>query len=203
MSQLKTTELQLCLDRVHAGDAAARNELVEAALKRFRHLAHKLLQDFPAVRRRADTDDVLQTALLKLHGELQRDVPPSLKLFFWRTGKYVRQSLVDLAREHRRWFDHHATPDNLSASSDTTKIHAGAEDESDDPGQLAAWTELHDCIDSLPEELRQMFDLLWYQELTQAEAAEVLGIDRTTVTKRWQAARLTLSKSLRDVFPSF
>ena len=57
------------------------------------------------------------------------------------------------------------------------------------------------------EEERQVFDLLWYQEMSQAEAAEILGIAVRTVKLRWMKARLQVQQALGgspfdDTFPS-
>ena len=41
-----------------------------------------------------------------------------------------------------------------------------------------------------------MFDLLWYQEMSQAEAAELLGIAVPTVKLRWMKARLQVQRAL-------
>ena len=41
-----------------------------------------------------------------------------------------------------------------------------------------------------------MFDLLWYQELSQAEAAALLGIAVPTVKLRWMKARLRVQEAL-------
>jgi DNA-directed RNA polymerase specialized sigma24 family protein len=42
----------------------------------------------------------------------------------------------------------------------------------------------------LPDDLRAVFDLLWYQEMSQAEAAALLGVAVPTVKLRWMKARL-------------
>ena len=52
------------------------------------------------------------------------------------------------------------------------------------------WTDFHETIERLSDEERQMFDLLWYQELTQVEAAEILGVSERTIQRRWQLARI-------------
>jgi DNA-directed RNA polymerase specialized sigma24 family protein len=40
--------------------------------------------------------------------------------------------------------------------------------------------------------------LLWYQELTQAEAAAVLGVSEREVRRRWRSARELLRHALPD-----
>jgi RNA polymerase sigma factor (sigma-70 family) len=66
---------------------------------------------------------------------------------------------------------------------------------------LAIWTEFHAQVERLPDKEREVFDLLWYQELTQAEAAALLGVDVRTVKYRWQAARVKLHDALRGHLP--
>jgi RNA polymerase sigma-70 factor (ECF subfamily) len=52
---------------------------------------------------------------------------------------------------------------------------------------LAQWTELHQQINAMPDEERELVDLLFYQGLTQAEAAEVLNVSVRTIQRRWHA----------------
>jgi RNA polymerase sigma-70 factor (ECF subfamily) len=59
------------------------------------------------------------------------------------------------------------------------------------------WSEFHAQVDGLPREERDVFDLLWYQGLTQAEAAAVLEISLRTVKRRWLAARVGLGAALK------
>jgi DNA-directed RNA polymerase specialized sigma24 family protein len=44
--------------------------------------------------------------------------------------------------------------------------------------------------------VKTTFDLLWYQGLSQDEAAQALGVDVRTVKRRWREARLTLHQTL-------
>ncbi len=70
-----------------------------------------------------------------------------------------------------------------------------------DPGRLAEWTGFHAQVEALPEEEREVFDLLFYQGLPQAEAAAVLGVSERTIKRRWQAARLALHEALGGRLP--
>jgi DNA-directed RNA polymerase specialized sigma24 family protein len=53
----------------------------------------------------------------------------------------------------------------------------------------------------LPTEEREVFDLLWYQELSHGEAAAVLGISERILRRRWLAARQRLHQLLGDNRP--
>ena len=70
-----------------------------------------------------------------------------------------------------------------------------------DPGRLAEWTGFHAQVEALPEEEREVFDLLFYQGVPQAEAAAVLGVSERTIKRRWQAARLALHEALGGRLP--
>ena len=57
------------------------------------------------------------------------------------------------------------------------------------------WTEFHEQVEMLPEEEQEVFNLLWYEQLTHEQAAEVLGVTTRTVRRRWQDARYRLCKA--------
>ena len=73
--------------------------------------------------------------------------------------------------------------------------------DTDDPARLNAWTEFHRQVESLSDEEREVFNLIWYQGLTQAETATVLGVSERTVNRRWVAARLNLHRALGGNLP--
>ncbi len=73
--------------------------------------------------------------------------------------------------------------------------------DTDDPALLADWTEFHDEIEALPAEEKEIFDLLWYQGLPQAEAAALLGVTERVVRYRWRAARVRLHQRLGGRLP--
>jgi RNA polymerase sigma factor (sigma-70 family) len=72
---------------------------------------------------------------------------------------------------------------------------------SHEPSRLAIWGEFHQQIGAMPDEGREVFELLWYQELSQAEAAELLGVSERTIKRRWQSARVSLHEALRREMP--
>ena len=53
-----STQIQLRLDRLRAGDESARDELLDIACERLGRLARKMLRGYPGVRRWEQTDDV-------------------------------------------------------------------------------------------------------------------------------------------------
>ena len=69
------------------------------------------------------------------------------------------------------------------------------------PRKIAEWTEMHKVIESLPEESREMFDLLWYHELSQEEAAKLIGLSVRQVKRRWREAKIRLAEKLGNDGP--
>jgi RNA polymerase sigma-70 factor (ECF subfamily) len=53
-------------------------------------------------------------------------------------------------------------------------------------------------VETLPDSLRQVFDLHWYHGLPLPQVAGLLGVSLKTVKKRWRAARLQLHHVLKD-----
>ena len=49
------------------------------------------------------------------------------------------------------------------------------------PREVEAWTDFHDAADALPDEVREVFHLIWYVGLRQAEAASALGVSERTI----------------------
>ena len=59
-----------------------------------------------------------------------------------------------------------------------------------------------DAIENLPGDEREAFDLVRIQEMTQPEAAEVLGVGVRTVQRRLNRALLLLAEALPDLRPA-
>ena len=57
------------------------------------------------------------------------------------------------------------------------------------------------AVDDLPEEEREVFDLVRIQGMTQVEAGEVLAVSNKTVQRRLDRAVLMLSEALIDLRP--
>lgn len=176
-----TVQLQALLDR---GDDQAYAELLALAASRLQKLARKMLWDFPRLRRWEQTDDVFQTAALRLHRSLSEVRPESVKEFLGLAATQIRRTLIDLAR-------HHYGPEGQGANHETG-THLEPSGKTDTPETLAAWAEFHEQVEQLPEPEREVFQLLWYSGITQHEAAELLGISDRTVLRRYYRARLQL-----------
>src|SRR6516162_9679897 len=91
--------LQGFLDLLQAGHESARDQLLEHCLERFRRLAAQMFRHHHDFRRLADTDDVVQKALIRLRRALITVKPANVRAFFGLAAQQVRWVLRDLARE--------------------------------------------------------------------------------------------------------
>ena len=108
----------------------------------------------------------------------------------------MRDVLCDLLRKEYGRSDNHPAVLPLDGGlSDTGLLHEPSSDTLEGE-KLRRWTEFHEAAARLPDDLRAAFDLLWYQELSQAAAAAVLGIAVPTVKLRWMKARLQVQQAL-------
>jgi RNA polymerase sigma-70 factor (ECF subfamily) len=186
----RTREAQDLLERHRAGDGSAREGLIQLARNRFVALARAMLRRHPHVRRWEETDDLLQAALVRLHRSLGAVQPESVRHFDNLAAAQIRRELIDLARRYygpegvgARHHTDGTAPDGRLAQV------AGAAGR---PESLERWTAFHEAVDRLPEEEREVVNLLWYDNLTHAQAAEVLGVTTKTIQRRWASARLMI-----------
>ncbi len=197
-----TSRLREWLARVRAGDAAATNELLRACWNRLERLARMMLGRFPAVRRWADTGDVLQSALLRLLRALETLDVRSTRDFFGLAAEQMRRELLDLARHfygpHGDGAHYAGPPERADGSSGPVCEPADAEQS---PAELERWCAFHEAIGRLPAKEREVVGLAYYHGLTQAQIAELLGVDVRTVRRRWQSACLRLDDALGGEMP--
>ncbi len=198
-----TTVLQNLLNRMNAGEAAARDELIERACARLRRLTRKIFKDYRRVRQFEDSADVLQNVLVRLTRRLQNltgktseQAPPAtVAAFFQLAGGEIRHALLDLVRHYfgpaglgRHQLAPGESPDDSSAPDAAAELS----DHTHDPKKLQMWTEFHDQVEALPAEEREVFSLRWYHGLSTEESAEILNLSPATVKRRWVTARLAL-----------
>ena len=187
--------LQPLFEGLAQGDLPARDELFRLCAERLRRLARRMLGDFERLRSFEQTDDVLQGAMLRLFASLESLRSPTLGDFLGLAALSMRRELLDLARHHLgrssaprpqpRPFDSGTGEERIDPSESTWE-----------PLSLALWTEFHAAVENLPLEEREVFDLLWYQDLSQEDAAQAIGVDRSTIKRRWRAARIRLGSVL-------
>jgi RNA polymerase sigma factor (sigma-70 family) len=199
-----TAVLQGHLERGLTGDAEARRLLLERTRDRLMRHARRFLHGrYARLEPLAQTDDVVQQLYVKILQNQDRfwvnaDGQPvrTLAEFFGHSSAWMRDVLCDLLRkEYGRDGNRPAVLPLDGGPSDAGPRYEPSS-RTLDGAQLRRWTEFHEAAARLPEDLRAVFDLLWYQQMTQAEAAALLGVAVPTVKFRWMKARLQVQQAL-------
>ena len=203
MADHSPSQIQQCLERLRQGDATARRPLLNGTCERLGQLTRLMLRDYPRLKRWEETDDVLQNALLRLYRALDQVAPLTPRDYFRLATLQIRRELIDLVRHYYGAEGQGAchatnaeTPEKSGGVASYDKV-----DGTHDPGRLAMWCEFHQQVERLPEEEREVYELIFYHELSQTEAAELLGVSARTVKRRYQAACLRLHEALGGQLP--
>ena len=61
------------------------------------------------------------------------------------------------------------------------------------------WTALHEAVDRLPADRREVFDLTFYHGWTQSQIAELLGVSDRQVRRLWIDACLRLKEAVGEL----
>lgn len=211
-----TVFLQAALDKFLAGDPKAKAELVNRAEKRLMILARKLLRGFgPGP---DETAAIVSEAYLKLHTALDAVRPNTVRQFFGLASLQMRRVLLDLVRAAKRGGK------KVSIDDPEGKIDVPVGENRNDGSDLV--TDLYEAIDKLPDDLKEVVELLYLHGITpaeagqligipaeetvplptkvgmtQAEAGRQLGVHEDTVKRRWAKARVLLAGKLAAFDP--
>jgi RNA polymerase sigma factor (sigma-70 family) len=199
-----TAVLQRHLERALTGDAEARQRLLELTRDRLVHHARRFLHGrYARLEPFAQTDDVVQQLYIKILRNQDRfwvnaDGEPlrTLAEFFGHTSAWMRDVLCDLLRKECGRDDNRPAVLPLDGSPSDAGLRYEPSSSTYEGEKLRRWTEFHEAAARLPNDLRAVFDLLWYQEMSQSEAAALLGIAVPTVKLRWMKARLQMQQTL-------
>ena len=188
-----------------ASQRGAISVLVSAAIEHMRTVAHRMLRRFPQVRRWEETDDVVQGAALRLTRALESVAPHDARHFLNLMAMQVRRELIDLARRYggvESFAQHHET--NAIQIDGRHVLHS---DLASDPVPKDAesenlWGRFHEAAESLDEESRELFSLVWYLGLNQEQAALALGCSVRTVARRWDVLKRQLVNRMDGQSPT-
>jgi RNA polymerase sigma-70 factor (ECF subfamily) len=177
-----------------------RKELIARSYERLAAVARRLLG--PAYRDRPeDTSGLLAEAYMRLESSLAAVKPESVRQYLGLAALQMRRALIDLIRKERGRSGKYETPKSLDVGAGTTTGGGGNVPAAPPEGDADWRLELMEAIGRLDEDEREVVDLLFFNDLTQLESAGLLGIDESTVKRRWARARVRLAKWLHAFNP--
>jgi RNA polymerase sigma-70 factor (ECF subfamily) len=191
-----TIVIQRYLDAL-VGDTPADpiiRDLLERAAGRLRLLCGALLyRSYPRLTQpplNLETDDLLNGVVARLLMALREARPTNVRGFFALASQHMRWQLNDLARRLDQQPAEGALPDAGVAGP---------------PGSTAELTpdgrRMLGAIEDLPQDEREVFDLVGIHGLTHGEVASLVGISEKTVQRRLNRAKLLLAEQLSDLRP--
>jgi RNA polymerase sigma-70 factor (ECF subfamily) len=192
MSELTTGIYLTLAQRLGNADAAvhtaAMNEIFEKGYNRLQRLVAKILNEsFPNSKH--DVDSVVSSLYIRLRKAFDSpDVRPKNATEFFQFAAYkVRQVLLDTIDSDKRQARAAQMPEaNPGDSLNGSPYDPGTS--SIDPAKRAKWMDLHEQIDKLPEDLKDVFSMRYYLDFKNAEIATELGLHPKEVSRRWLAA---------------
>jgi len=190
------TQLQNLIERGLNGDAAANDALLDHACDRLFRLTRKMFNGFPQLRRWEQTDDVFQNSMVKLHRALSEVRVESVRHFFNLAAVQVRRELLDLAKHH--YGPHGGAANHHTDGQPADDVGGSLHVAISEPQGLKGWNEFHKQVESLSDDEQEIINLVFYEGLSQEEAAKVVGVPLRTFKRRWQAVKIKLTEALRS-----
>src|SRR5262249_1431932 len=184
--------IQRSLDALPADPAADPivRELLDRAVRRLHALSAAMLyRKYPRLTHpplNLDADELLGGVVAGLLTALRTIRPTTVRQFFALATQHMRWQLNDLARLlHQR-----------PRAAELQESAVPAPPSSNGSGLSMDARRMLEAIDALPDEEREVFDLVRIQGLTYAEAAAVVGVSSKTVQRRLNRSRLRLAEQL-------
>jgi RNA polymerase sigma-70 factor (ECF subfamily) len=195
--ETSTVIIQRYLDAL-PGDAAGElliRDLLGRAASRLHVLCASLLhKSYPRLTRpptNLDADELLGDVVAGLLTALRKTRPPTVRRFFALANQHMRWRLNDLA---------HRLAERPPAVA-LAESGVAAPPDSTASGFSPDARRILEVIEGLPEDEREVFELVGIQGLTHAEAATVVGVSQKTVQRRLNEARLLLAERLAELRP--
>src|SRR5215469_5666587 len=190
---------QYLVDLGQASGHSSAEPLVRAvlarAVDRLRLLCATLLhRSYPRLARapvNLETDELLGAVVERLLKALEKARPSNVRQFFALANQHMRWQLNDLA----------GRLDERPAAAALAESGVAALPASADSGLSPDARRILEVIEGLPEDEREVFELVGIQGLTHVEAATVVGVSQKTVQRRLHEARLLLAERLADLRP--
>ena len=200
-TQATTYAVQCYLDELAGlkGDRAAEpiiKDLLASAVNRLHILCASLLfRNYPRLTQpplNLEAEEMLSAVVERLLKAMRQVHPENVRQFFAIANQHMRWELNDLARR----LDERSPVAPLPESRLPAPAESSVSELSQNARRMLA------AIESLPDDEREVFNLVRIQGMTQPEAAEVIGVSLKTVQRRLSRGLILLSDKLVDLQPT-
>jgi RNA polymerase sigma-70 factor (ECF subfamily) len=181
------------------GDAPAEpivRSLLAASVNRLHVLCSAMLyRNYPRLAQppmNLQSEEMLSSVIERMLKALRQVRPGTVRQFFALANQHMRWELNDLARK-------------LDERTGAVELHESAIADSGGASSVSTLSpntiRMLEAIERLPDEEKETFCLVRVQGMTQAHAAEVLGVSVKTVQRRLNRCLPLLVKMLEDLHP--
>lgn len=187
-----STTLRYWLNKHNAGDPGAMNELLRFSQAQILGYIRQRIRGYRRLAPYVDSHDVLVNVQIKVAQCFRDEQFHNLMHFLRLTARLARHQMIDLSRKYFGPLGAGTNEVHVggAASNDSTTvdgIEPIAAEKS--PVENALRTEVDEVIAALPPEHRDLFDLMYHNQMSRSDAAEALGVSISTLDRRWIAAR--------------
>jgi len=192
-----TIEVQRYLHDLRGNDAPSEpvvRALLERSAARLKVLCTTMLfRRYPRLTRpplNLQSDEMLSAVVERLLKAMREVHPETPRQFFALANRHMRWELNDLARR-------------LDQQTQTLGLHEDAVPAPETSGSVLGPNAMRmlEAIENLPDEEREVFELIRVQGFTQSEAAELIGVSPKTIQRRLNRGLLILAERLSDLRP--
>lgn len=137
------------------------------------------------------SEELLSAVVERMIKAMREVRPQNVRQFFALANQHMRWELNDMARR-------------LDQKAHAIELQESLVRAPEEPGSSAEGPNLQrilDAIDNLPQDEREVFHLVRLQGMTQAEAAQIVGVSVRTVHRRMNRGLMLLAESLGDLVP--
>jgi RNA polymerase sigma-70 factor (ECF subfamily) len=161
----------------------------------------------PHVRARIDPADVLQEAFLQVARRIQEYIDGVAVSWFVWLRQRTMQTLIDMQRAHlsdkRDAHREAPRPQETNGQTSSLSIARVLVDDCTSPSMAASRSEefeqLRKALDSMNETDREVLAMRHFEQLSNQEVAEMLGLSATAASNRYIRAMIKLGEIMKSV----
>jgi len=177
---LSTNELWFWVTELRAGRPNAAEPTFRKIVARVEALAAAMFRKFPRVGRFVGLDDVVQNSVVRLLRALREVRPASRHHFYALANELVRRELLDLVK-------HYFGPRGPGSNLADEPVGDGGHDPAAADGGLERAAAFHEAVAELPAAEREVIGLIYYQNWSLVDIANLFQVSVRTV-RRWRDA---------------
>ncbi len=187
--------VQVCLDRLQSDDEVAWSVLQEFTFAQVIKKCELIIRSKISRNNPVITENgVAAEVYLRLDKAIRQNnsaMPRTAREYFGLAARNICWHINDLLRKPKNSQEESGVFADLAASTGvTTEVL-----------KMDVWLKFWSAVSELPKEQREVFDLIWMNELTQYEAAKQMGIKRDRVKDLWREIKIKIAEECEEVLP--